>query len=115
MAMRGISHSIRRIAFFGTPVGRPMKRDWVEALAKQLTLYSATTDKRRLEDLEVPSRRLADIVTDFSRLLAWRARTDEIVEVTCFFEGLYTNIGRINIGPVMTLSLFAKSYFVFVG
>jgi hypothetical protein len=59
------------------------------------------TNKALLKDLQEGSEKLSQLGREFTNLLRRRAKTEEEIEVMCFFEGKSMKVGGKNIGKVV--------------
>lgn len=100
-----LSNCVRRIAFLGTPHQGSDKARWAETAKNFLKIFK-TTNAELSKDLNEKSEKLAKLGDRFPRLLNSRAQTDETrIEVHCFFEGLSTRVGGIDIDTVCQTTL----------
>jgi hypothetical protein len=98
--MQDISHSIKRIAFLGTPHDGSEKARWAETGRRFLSMFKST-NKELAKDLTPKSEKLAKLSVQFPILLSKRAQNPStVIDVVCFYEGLSTRRIGVNLDVV---------------
>ncbi|KAL9002858.1 MAG: hypothetical protein Q9188_004242 [Gyalolechia gomerana] len=100
-SIRHLASCIRRIAFLGTPHQGSDKAQWAETGRRFIKLFK-TTNAELSKDLDEKSEKLAKLGKQFPALLNSRAQTPETrIDIVCFYEGLTTRLGIIDIGMIV--------------
>ena len=95
-----LANCVRRIAFLGTPHQGSDKAQWAETARRFLRIFK-TTNPELSKDLDEKSEKLAKLGVQFPSLLHSRAqRSDTRIDVVCFYEGLSTRLGLVDIDKV---------------
>ena len=102
-----LANCVRRIAFLGTPHQGSDKAKWAET-ARTFLNYVKSTNAELTKDLDEKSEKLAKLGVQFPNLLHSRAQSPKTsIEVVCFFEGLTTRVGGIDVDMVCVFRLDA--------
>ena len=97
---KGLANCVRRIAFLGTPHQGSDKARWAETARTFLKVFKKTNAELS-KDLDEKSEKLAKLGVQFPSLLTSRAQTPETrIGVVCFYEGLSTRVGGVDIDVV---------------
>ncbi|KAL8799829.1 MAG: hypothetical protein Q9200_007432 [Gallowayella weberi] len=96
-----LANCIRRIAFLGTPHQGSDKAQWAETASSFIRIFK-TTNAELSKDLDEKSEKLAKLGVQFPNLLKSRAQTPKIqIDVVCFYEGLTTRLGVVDVGMIV--------------
>ncbi len=97
---KALANCVRRIAFVGTPHQGSDKARWAETARKFMKIFKPTNAELS-KDLDEKSEKLAKLGIQFPSLLNSRAQAPETrIEVMCFYEGLPTKFGPLDIDVV---------------
>lgn len=106
-----LANCIRRIAFLGTPHQGSDKAKWAETARSFIKLFK-TTNAELLKDLDEKSEKLAKLGVQFPSLLNSRAQTPKTrIDVVCFYEGLTTKLGVVNVGMVCSTTVTSAKHY----
>lgn len=98
---KALANCIRRIAFLGTPHQGSDKAHWAETARIFLRIFK-TTNPELSKDLDEKSEKLAKLGVQFPSLLHSRAQTPGIrIDVVCFYEGLSTRLGAVDVDKIV--------------
>lgn len=100
-SIRHLASCVRRIAFLGTPHQGSDKAQWAET-GRCFIKYFKTTNAELSKDLDKRSEKLAKLGVQFPTLLNSRAQEPETrIDVVCFYEGLTTRLGLVDLGMIV--------------
>lgn len=100
-----LANCVRRIAFLGTPHRGSEKARWAETARNFIKLFK-DTNKELTKDLDEKSEKLTKLGVSFPSLLMNRraGKAENKIEIVCFYEGLTTKVGGVDIDMVCPIN-----------